>query len=162
MCIQIEQNPPMGDLTFCNNIWCDPSGRMPRFSISDAKTFAQGSKQVLLNNLYWNAGKPIPTETKDVLAPDRDAKKIVADPRLGNPGQAVTLPRWDPKKGTFLSGQKTIRGEFERLVKLYAVPAPGSPAAGAADPVNMPKDDILANPRGEKPDIGCFQRQAEK
>jgi hypothetical protein len=167
VCLRIEKNPPMGDLTFVNNIFCDPTGQMPRFSISGEETFAPGSKQVLLNNLYWNAGKPIPTETKDVLAPDRDAKKILADPRLGNGNGggavgSVTLPRWDSKKGVFLSGQKTIRQEFERLVKLYAVPAPGSPAVHAADSVNMPKDDILGNPRGDKPDIGCFQRQAEK
>ncbi len=152
----------MGDLTFANNIFSDPTGQMPRFSISGKETFAPGSRQVLLNNLYWNAGKPIPTDAKDVLAPDRDGEKIVADPRLGNLGQAVTLPRWDPKQGTFLSGQRTIHGEFQRLVKLYAVPARGSPAAHAADPANMPGDDILGNPRAGKPDIGCFQRQAEE
>jgi hypothetical protein len=162
VCLRIEKNPPMGNLTFVNNIFDDPSGQMPRFSISRNETFAPNSRQVLLNNLYWNAGKPIPADPQDVLAPDRDAKKIAADPRLGNPGQGVTLPRWDPKKGTFLSGRKTIRGEFERLVKLYAVPAAGSPALQAADPANMPQYDILGNPRGEKPDVGCFQRQAEE
>ena len=157
VCLRIEKNPPMGDLTFANNIFCDPTGQMPRFSISGMETFAPGSRQVLSNNLYWNGGNKIPTETKDTLVPDRDARKIVADPRLGNPSQGLTLPRWDPNKGTFLSGQKTIRQEFERLVKLYAAPAPGSPAIHAADPGNMPKDDILGNPRGRKPDIGCFQ-----
>ena len=125
MCLRIGKNPPMGDLTFANNIWCDPTGRMPRFSDSEAQAVPPGSKQVLLNNLYWNTGKPVPAEAKDVLTPDRDAKRIVADPRLGSPGQDVTLPRWDPSKGTFLSGQKTIRGEFERLVKLYGTPTPG-------------------------------------
>ena len=162
VCLRIDENPPMGDLTFANNIFSDPTGQMPRFSISGKETFAPGSRQVLLNNLYWNAGKPIRTDANDVLVPDRDGKKIVADPRLDNPGQAVTLPRWDAKKGAFLSGQRTIREEFQRLVKLYAVPARGSPAAGAADPANMPRDDILGNPRGQKPDIGCLQRQAEE
>jgi hypothetical protein len=162
VCLRIEQNPPMDGLTFVNNIFSDPTGQMPRFSISGKETFAPGSRQVLLNNLYWNAGKPIPTETKDVLTPDRDTKKIMADPQLRNPGKGVTLPRWNAKKGAFLSGQKTIGGEFQRLVKLYAVPAAGSPAGGAADPAAMPKDDILGNPRGEKPDVGCYQRQAEE
>ena len=75
----------------------------------------------------------------------------------GAGGEKITLPRWDGKRGTFLSGQKTIRGEFERLVKMYAVPGVGSAAIGAADPSNMPKEDILGNPRGTKPDVGCYQ-----
>ena len=106
VCIRIDKNPPMGDLTFANNIWCDPTGQMPRFCVSSAKTFAHGSKQVLINNLYWNAGKPIPTEPKDVLTPGRDAMRIVADPRLGNPAQDVTLPRWDPRRGRFCRARK--------------------------------------------------------
>ena len=157
VCCRIEKNPPMGDLIFANNIFSDPTGQMPRFSISGKETFAASSKQVLLNNLYWNAGKTIPTETKDVLKPVEDSKKIVADPRLpwgggrGAWGEKVTLPRWDPKKETFLSGQKTIRQEFERLVKLYGTPRPGSPAIHAANPADMPKDDILGNPRARSP-----------
>ena len=45
VCLQIEKNPPIGDLTFANNIWCDPTGRMPRFSISEAKTFAPAASR---------------------------------------------------------------------------------------------------------------------
>jgi len=169
VCLQIEKNPPMGDLTFCNNIWCDPTGQMPRFSISNAKTFAPGSKQTLLSNLYWNAGKPIPTQPQDVLVPDRDAKKIVADPRLGSGKvaggvgiEAVVLPRWEPAKGRFLSGETTIRGEFERLVRTYGTPAAGSAAVHAADPAYMPKYDILGKPRGRTPDVGCFESGYKK
>ena len=158
VCLRIDENPPMGDLTFVNNIWCDPTGAMPRFTMSDGQLFAPGSKQVISNNVYWNGGKPIPVEAKDVLAPARDPKKHLVDPRLGNPGLGMTLPRWDAAKGRFLSGEKTIRGEFERLVRRYAVPGGEGPAPPAADPSSMPPDDILGNPRGERPDIGCFQK----
>jgi hypothetical protein len=162
VCLRIDENPPMGDLTFVNNIWCDPTGGMPRFTMSDGKLFAPGSKQVIAGNIYWNGGKPIPTEAKDVLVPARDPQKQLVDPRLGNPGLGMTLPRWDAAKGCFLSRQKTIRGEFERLVQRYAALGPGSPAVHAADPSRMPPDDILGHPRGDRPDIGCFQKSIVK
>jgi hypothetical protein len=162
VCLRIDQNPPMGDLTFANNIWCDPTGGMPRFAMSDAKVFAPGSKQVILNNLYWNGGKAVPTEAKDTLVPDRDSRKHFVDPRLGNPRKGVALPHWDGPHGQFRSGRKTIRAEFERLVRRYAVPGDGSPVLGAGDSSSMPPDDILGNPRGDRPDIGCYQKQAAR
>jgi hypothetical protein len=157
MCLRIGKNPPMGDLVFTNNIWCDPTGQMPRFAVGHAGLFEPASKPLIRNNLYWNGGKEIPHEDKDVFAPARDPKKILADPRLGDPAKGVTLPRWDPAKRKFLSGQTTIRGELERLVALYgAIPA-DSPAAHAADPTSMPADDILARRRSPAPDIGCYE-----
>jgi hypothetical protein len=162
VCLRIGKNPPMGDLTFCNNIWCDPTGKMPRFTISRAEVFAPDAKLVLRNNLYWNGGKPIPTEPQDTLVPDRDPARRIADPRLGDPGKGVTLPRWDPVKGTFRSGKKTIRGEFERLVNRYAALGSGSRAINAADASCMPRDDILGTPRDRLPDIGCFERKSQK
>ena len=162
VCLRIDQNPPMGDLTFANNIWCDPTGGMPRFTMSDATLFAPGSKQVILNNVYWNGGKTVPTEAKDALVPDRDSRKHLVDPRIGTIGKGTPLPHWDGAKGQFSSGQKTIRGEFERLVRRCAVPSEGSPVCGAADSPSMPPDDILGNPRGDQPDIGCFQGRAAR
>ena len=160
VCLNIEKNPPMSDIRFYNNIWCDASGLMPRLTISGAKTFAAGSQQILQNNLYWNGGKPIPAEATDTLVAERDSRKILADPRLPvlDAEKDMVLPRWDAAQGQFISGQKTIAGEFERLVLRYAVPAAGSPALGAADRANMPGDDILGKPRGESPDIGCYQQ----
>ncbi len=163
VCLGIDRNPPMGDISFSNNIWSDPTGQMPRLTISSARTFSPDSRQTLQNNVYWNGGRPIPTETGDVLTPGRDSRKVLADPRL--PGfdadKGLILPRWDAAKGQFVSGQTTIRGEFERLVARHAVPAGGSAALHAADPANIPADDILGTPRGDSPDIGCYQTRSE-
>ncbi|MGA2496890.1 MAG: hypothetical protein ABSH20_04070 [Tepidisphaeraceae bacterium] len=159
VCLCIGKNPPMSDIRLCNNIWCDDTGQMPRLTISGSKTFAAGSQPAMQNNLYWNGGKPIPTETSDTLVPERDSRKVLADPRLPtfDAVNGLVPPRWDAAKGQFVSGQKTIGGEFEHLVLRYAVPAAGSPALGAADPATMPADDILGTPRGDSPDIGCYQ-----
>jgi hypothetical protein len=161
VCQRIGNNPPMGNLVFCNNIWCDTSGEMPRFSMSRAEVFARGNEPVLRNNLYFNGGKPIPSATQDLLAPGRDAKGRVADPKLGNPNEGVTLPRWDAARGRFLSGEKTIREEFVRLVRQYAALGEGSAAIDAADTPTAPRDDILGNRRGARPDIGCFEKNPE-
>lgn len=156
-CFRVGENPPMEGLAFSNNIWCD-SGQMPRFSFSKDDVFAKGRAPLLLNNLYWNGGKPIPSEPGDTLAPASDRQACFGDPKLGDPNTGLTLPRWDSARGAFLSGAGTIRAEFERLVGLYAIPGKGSAAIGAADPASMPPDDILGNPRGRRPDIGCCQR----
>lgn len=160
MCQRIGPNPPMENLILANNIWSDPSGQMPRFAVAKAKVFAPNSLPVLHNNLYWNAGRPFITKPEDTIVPDRDPKRIVADPQLGDPGAGIVLPRLDASGTAFRSGEKTIRDEFERLAKLYAVPGRTSPAIDAADPAAMPSDDILRRPRDPKPDVGCFERQA--
>ncbi len=155
VCLRIDQNPPMGALTFVNNIFSDPTGQMPRFTMSNPKHFA--TNPVILNNLYWNVGKDIPRETDDLLVPDRDPARCIADPQLPGFDPAISLPRFDPAKGEFPSGEKSIRNEFERLVARYAGLVEGSPAIHRADPTNMPKDDILGHPRSTRPDVGCFE-----
>ena len=162
ICQRIGANPPMGDMLFSNNIWCDPSGQMLHFAKGSDKVFAPDSRQVIRNNLYWNSGRQIPFDREDVFSPARDPKSHLADPRLGNPQEGVTLPRWDPAKAKFLSGQTTIRGEFERLVALYGAIAADSPAIHAAERSAMPADDILGRKRGPAPDIGCYERSASK
>jgi hypothetical protein len=67
----------------------------------------------------------------------------------------LVLPRWNGS--AFLSGNTTIRQEFERLVNLYGNPAAGSPAVNAAASAQSPADDILGNPRGPNPDLGAFE-----
>ena len=120
--------------------------------------FAPNSKQVIDNNLYFNGGRPVPSDPEHVLEPDRDPRGRLGDPKLGNPADGLILPRWDPKRGQFLSGQHTIRGEFERLVNAYAALGANSKAVDATDPTRMPTHDILRRRRDAKPDIGCFER----
>ena len=55
-----------------------------------------------MNNLYWNAGKPISTEPQDVLTPERDAKKLVADPRPRQSGRGRDAAPLGPgRRGSF-------------------------------------------------------------
>jgi hypothetical protein len=115
------------------------------------------NNDLIQNNLYWNAGQAIPHQAGDLLVPDQDPARCIADPRLPKFDPAVTLPRFDPVKGEFPSGERTIRKEFERLVARYAALGEGSPAMHKADPGNMPEDDTLGHPRGARPDIGCFE-----
>ena len=80
---------------------------------------------------------------------------IFTDPKLADPAGA-TVPRFEFAKGRFLSGSKSIRGEFERLVRAYGVPDREA-VRGKADPGSMPGDDILGNKRDDSPDIGAFE-----
>jgi len=159
--LRIEQNPPMGNMRMCNNIWCDPSGRMPRFCYGPADLFAPGSRQTMRNNLFWNGGQPVPSEQRHVFDPAHDPAGRTADPQLADPSQGVVLPRWDPARAKFLSSETTIRGEFTRLVNAYAALGAGSAAIDAAEAMNMPDHDILGRSRDAKPDIGCFEKGAK-
>ena len=156
VCINIGANPKMEKISFVNNIFSDPSGKMPRFSATAADRFATDTDLVALNNLYWNAGKPIPSEATDLFIPALDPEAVLDNPMLEEVPQTQILPRLDPKTNRFLSGTTTIREEFERLVALYAVPGQGSAAIGAAKADQMPKENILGKPRGSNPNIGCF------
>ena len=158
ICQRIGDNPPMGTLVFCNNIWCDTTNNMPRFSAGKGDIFEPGNEPVLWNNLYFNGGKPIPSTAEDLLTPAHDPKRLLADPKLGELSDRVTLPRWDAAEGQFLSGSKTIREEFVRLVRRHAALGEGSAAIDAADPETASRDDILGNLRGARPDIGCFEQ----
>lgn len=157
-CLRIGENPPIGNILMANNIWCDATGNMPRFTMSLSKHFDPQASQRMQNNLYWNAGKKIPSEPGDMLAPQRDPKQRLADPKLLHQVDDVTLPRWNPAKGQFLSGEKTIGDEFRRLVLRYAALDEGSATIDAADPAAMPSVDILGHPRGTTPDLGCLEQ----
>jgi hypothetical protein len=152
-----DANPVNEAIAFHNNIWSSPGGAMGFFSSGKP----EDSKGVVLNrNLYWNGGKPI-LPRRNVLNVTDDPAALVADPLLASP-KDVILPRWDREKGAFRSGSKTIREELVRLVMQYGALKPGSPAIDAADPANMPEDDILGRPRpkGGKPDLGAFELEA--
>jgi hypothetical protein len=150
-------NPVNDNILFYNNIWSDPTGTMGAGS-SGGNDFSDGTPAettnlTLNNNLYWNGGVAIPPG--DQVNPlVNDVDRVVADPLLGNQAGLV-LPRWNGS--AFLSGNSTIRQEFERLVNLYGNPAASSPAINAANPTYSPIDDILGNPRGANPDLGAYE-----
>jgi hypothetical protein len=156
---QEGSNPQNQDIYFYNNIWADPTGTMGAEAAGGTNEFSDGSPDevsnlVLDNNLYWNGGLPIPPG--DLVSPlVDDARRVVADPLLNTDHTAIVLPRWNGS--TFLSGNTTIRQEFERLVNLYGQIPSNSPAIGGADPAFAPTDDILGRPRTAAPDLGSYQ-----
>jgi hypothetical protein len=113
-----EQNPRNQNIFFYNNIWSDPAGSMGGDLKGKPNRFSRGHLKdtvnlVLDNNLYWNGLVRIPNG--DVLSPlQDDAHRIVATPLLAANQRNVVLPYWNGS--TFLSGNKSIREEFIRLV----------------------------------------------
>ena len=143
-------NPLNESIFFYNNIWSDPTGTMREFSDGDP---AATSNLILDNNLYWNGGAAIPPG--DLVSPlVHDARRVVADPRLNANQASISLPRWNGQ--AFLSGNKFIRQEFERLVEQYGRISSGSAAIGKADPAFVPAADILGRPR-TTPDLGAYE-----
>ncbi len=146
-------------VSLTNNLWSDPTGTMGPFSLG---TDSGVSFVTFQRNLYWNGGQPIPASAQGGLELGDDPRAVVADPALPLPA-GIVLPRFDPATGAFLSGQTTIRGEFERLVALYGQPAEGSAALDAGDPLTAPTDDILGRVRATlslTPDLGAYERSA--
>ncbi|MBC8448788.1 MAG: DUF4091 domain-containing protein [Chloroflexi bacterium] len=156
-------NPPNENIHFYNNIWADPTGAMGAENPSRPNDFSDTPPGetltfVLDNNLYWNGPNAIPEDAGELVNYTDDAHRLVADPGL--PDQtSVVLPRWDPEAGAFLSGNATIRQEFERLVNDYGALPADSPAVDAADATQSPADDILGQPRDAAPDLGAFEMQ---
>ncbi len=147
-------NPANDQIHLHNNIWADPTGTM-------GDTFNRGNNTnnfTFDNNLFWNAGNPFPTSSESIIEVSDDAHRVVGDPLL--PAQtALVLPRWNPDTGQFADGSSSIRAAFLHLVNNYGAVAANSPAIGAADPDNMPAEDILgtARPFGDAPDIGAYE-----
>jgi len=151
-------NPLNQNIAFYNNIWADPTGTMGANDSGSNNEFASGdagvtNNLVLDNNLYWNGGQSIPPG--DPISPTDDDRRVVADPELNTDQSGVILPRW--QGAAFLSGNTTIRQEFERLVDLYGRLPSTSPAIGQADPAFAPVDDILGNYRGGVAEMGAFE-----
>lgn len=159
VCLNIGKNPKFEKMAFINNIFCDNTGNMPRFSCCDIKCFAGESDFLARNNLYWNGEKNIKHEPHDYFREKNDSSPILGDPKLPNVPKDIILPRFDHESRKFSSGKSSIREEFERLVSLYAIPGKGSSAIEKANTDqfrNMPKDDILGKKRGPKSDLGCY------
>jgi hypothetical protein len=154
-------NPSVEGIRIVNNIWSDPTGTMTKRFVN---TYGNAvlSSFVLESNLYWNGATPLPSNyfTSGTLFPANDPKAIFGDPRTATDQAAIVLPIWDPAKGTFQSGQPSIKKEHERLVEGYGAIGAGSAAQDAADPKQMPSDDILGRPRDSKPDRGAYERMS--
>ena len=147
-----KNNPRVDNVRMYNNIWTDPTGTMEDFSDTppaDILSF------VLYNNLYWNNGAAIPSDPLEKVNYTNDGARVEADPRIANPAGLV-IPRWVAASSAFADDSTTIRGAFLRLVELYAKTGAGSAAVGAADPANIPADDIRGNPRLFW-DIGAYE-----
>ena len=153
--VTVGSSPASDGVHIHNNIWSDPTGTM-------GDTFNRGGATVDLtfdNNLYWNDGNAFPTSSESIVEVSDDAGAVIGDPLLPDP-QTAPLPRWNQNTSTFADGSATIAEVFENIVLSHGVPAAGSAAIGAADPANMPIDDILGNPRSEggAPDIGALEK----
>jgi hypothetical protein len=88
-----------------------------------------------------------------------DTKKIVGDPKLASPLEsAVTTPVWNRSSKTFAGGAKTIEDARIKLINSYGrFTSTTSAAIDAADPSQMPENDILCKPRDKTPDIGAYE-----
>jgi hypothetical protein len=153
------ENPLNQNITLANNIWSDPTGTMGADISGSPNKFADGdpaatTNLVLDNNLYWNGGAAIPSG--DPVSPlVDDARRVVADPQLNTDQTAIVLPRL--QGAIFLSGNATVRQEFERLVDEYGRIPATSPAIGQADPAFAPPEDILGHFRGSTADLGAYE-----
>jgi hypothetical protein len=164
---QEGSNPPNENIRFFNNIWSDPTGTMGAEDSSRPNDFSdtppgETASFTLSNNLYWNGGSEIPSDSSETINYTDDADRLVGNPRLGNQA-GVPLPRWESTGGQFADGSASIREAFERLVTNYGTPGTGSLALDQANPGNTPGEDILGNPRpaGDAPDVGAFEAQQE-
>jgi hypothetical protein len=156
-----DLNPQNQNIYFYNNIWSDQTGTMGADLSGSSNKFSNGNPAhtntlILDNNLYWNGDETIPAG--DLVSPlIHDARPIIANPLLNTDHDNILLPRWSGS--AFLSGSRTIREEFIRLVETYGRITEDSPAAGKADPALSPPDDILGNFRPRQPDLGAYEDQ---
>jgi hypothetical protein len=148
------RNPKNENIVFVNNIWSDPTGTMTHFSAGDRPA---SIGVVLRNNMYFNGGRPIPVDRDRVLNVTDDAKAITQDPGLPSDLRSVVPPAWNRETHRFADGSATIDEIRSKLVESYGTPAQDFAGVDAADPEDMPKDDILHRPRGSRPDLGAVE-----
>jgi len=159
-------NPPNENIRFYNNIWSDPTGTMGAENSSRPNDFSdtpvgETVSFTLDNNLYWNGGASIPTDSGELVNYTDDVNRIVADPLLS--GQAgIVLPRWQSGFGDFADGSTSIRQAFERLVSLYGKLEIKSVCRDAAARNQAPVEDILGQARSDgRPDVGAYESDSQ-
>jgi hypothetical protein len=147
-------NPKNEDIVFANNIFSDPTGTMIHFSTGSPENTDGAS---LRRNLYFNGGKPIPIDRDRVLNVTDDREAIIADPGLPSDLTPIVPPVWNATTRRFADGSSTINEVRWKIIENFGTPPSHSPAIDAADPREMPKEDILHHPRGAKPDFGAVE-----
>jgi len=153
-----QQNPQNENIFFYNNIWSDHTGTMGADLNGRPNEFSDGdpagvSNLILDSNFYWNGGQEIPPG--ELVSPTvDDARMVTANPSLNTNYNNFVLPRWNGT--TFISGSRSIREEFVRLVGKYGSLPFSSKALGLADPEFAPADDILGRYRPENPSMGAY------
>ena len=151
---RIKFNPKNRNIRFYNNVWSNSSDT-PAILIDGEGSETRDS--LLHNNLYYNISEnPVVDKKQPPLRISDDPGARIGDALLPDP-RGLILPRWNPLTFSFLSGSSTIREEFERLVMLYGIPGPGSPAFDSADTTNAAVEDILGQRRYIAPDLGAFE-----
>jgi hypothetical protein len=153
-------NPANENIQFYNNIWSDPTGTMGARTPTDSNDFSdtpigETASFILDNNLYWNGGASIPSNSSDLINYTDDSNRLIADPLL-NEQTGIDLPRWVQASNQFFDGSTTITEAFERLVTLYGTPQGSSPVIDAANAAQSPTDDILGTSRSTA-DIGAVE-----
>ncbi len=141
-----------------NNIWSDPAGSMGAEGFNGADVFdapaGDTGSLTLQNNLYYNGGAAIPSDTSQDVNIGNDSSPIIGDPSLPDQNGLV-LPVYN---GTsFGGGFNTIRDAFVGLANRYGRPGAASVAINAANTVAMPSDDLLGATRGPNPDLGAIE-----
>ena len=144
-------NPANVNVQFYNNIWADPAGTMGAENPTRPNDFSdtpigETTSFTLDNNLYWNGGAAIPTDSSELINYSDDAHAYLYDPQIA-PQNNLTLPRWRPDLGVFADGSGSIRQVFTRMVALYGRPAFSSMAIDHANAAQSPAEDILGNAR---------------
>ncbi len=153
-----QQNPQNENIFFYNNIWSDPTGTMGADLNGRPNEFSDGdpagvNNLILDNNFYWNGGQEIPPG--ELVSPTSDdAHMVTANPFINSVYDNLVLPRWNGI--SFISGSKTIREEFVRLVGKYGSLPMSSEALGKANPNFSPPEDILRRHRPIEPSMGAY------
>jgi hypothetical protein len=151
----VGSNPDNENIRFYNNVWSDPTGTMNDFS--DTVPGETGSL-ALSNNLYWNAGRAIPSEAGDLLNAGSDARRVVADPGIRAP-DGVAIPRWNAQNRQFGGGFGSICDAFTHIAKTYGAARPDGPVLNAGDSGNAPGDDLLGRQRTGGADLGALESE---
>ena len=155
-------NPANNNISFYNNIWSDPFKTMGAENATRPNDFSdtpigETGSFTLHNNLYWNGGKDIPASSGELISYTDDIQGLIADPILGVQVDLL-LPRWEEESKEFADGSASIRDVFERLVRIYGIPAANSSVFAVGDARYTPMDDILGNIRSSvNPAIGAYE-----